>query len=150
MNDYRDAVAGQANIQLDSGSAVLQSPLKSGQGIFRSQGRSAAVADYQWRSFRDRVWQAKWKWLCLVARPGIISWRLCVKPSPRTGKTQKLSREGAKAQSLNRRASCEALFQGRAFSVAVANSLQFDIKSAYVDFQLRLYGQPAAILSDPD
>jgi hypothetical protein len=46
MNDYRNAVAGQANIQLDSRSAVLQSPLESGQGILRSQGRSAAVADY--------------------------------------------------------------------------------------------------------
>ena len=48
VNDYGDAVAGQANVQLDSISAVFQSSPESNQGIFRSQSRSAPMTDYQW------------------------------------------------------------------------------------------------------
>src|SRR6266436_6585439 len=57
VNNYGHAVTGQTNVQLDTGGPVLKGSLERGQRIFRSQLRSAAVADYQWRSFRDCLGQ---------------------------------------------------------------------------------------------
>jgi hypothetical protein len=46
VDNYGHAVARQAHVQLNSGSAICQSSLESGERIFRSQSRSAAMADY--------------------------------------------------------------------------------------------------------
>ena len=51
VNDHWNAVAGQTNVQLNTGSAILEGFPESRQRIFRSQSGSAAVPDYQWRGF---------------------------------------------------------------------------------------------------
>src|SRR5882762_5909843 len=68
VNNYGHAVTGQTNVQLDTGGPVLKGSLERGQRIFRSQRRSAAVADYQWRSFRDCLGQGG----SLPSRSGLL------------------------------------------------------------------------------
>jgi hypothetical protein len=55
VNDYRDAVARQADIQFDAVSAVIQSSGEGSERIFGGESRGATVADYQRRGFRNTV-----------------------------------------------------------------------------------------------
>jgi hypothetical protein len=57
VNDYRDAVARQADIQFDAVGAIIESSGKCREGIFGSESRGATVADYQRRDFRVTVCQ---------------------------------------------------------------------------------------------
>src|SRR6266403_4772758 len=110
VNNYGHAVTGQTNVQLDTGGAVLKGSLERGQRIFRSQRRSAAVADYQWRSFRDCLGQGA------VCHRGVnyffAAWRLCVKLAPQTKGKSLAQRRPAERESPT------ALFPGPAFLVA--------------------------------
>src|SRR6267154_4075376 len=99
VNNYGHAVTGQTNVQLDTGGAVLKGSLERGQRIFRSQRRSAAVADYQWRSFRDCLGQGA---VCHRRVDYFFAaWRLCVKLAPRT-KGSNLSHKGAQPNESRR------------------------------------------------